>query len=96
MSLTLQEYLHALTGKRLGVIGAGVSNTPLVRLLLAAGHAVTVCDRRTEAEMGETARELRQAGAALRLGPDHLEGLDFDVLFRTPGLHPFTPQLAKA
>ena len=32
--------------------------------------------------------ELEAAGCKLRLGPDYLEGLEQDVIFRTPGLHP--------
>jgi UDP-N-acetylmuramoylalanine--D-glutamate ligase len=31
-----------------------------------------------------------------RLGPIYLQDLDFDVIFRTPGLHPYTPELAEA
>ena len=32
--------------------------------------------------------EREAAGCKLRLGPDYLEGLEQDVIFRTPGLHP--------
>ena len=43
-------------------------------------------------------RELSQEslGAELRLGPDYLDGLDHDVIFRTPGLRPDVPQLLAA
>ena len=33
--MTLQEYLGSLHNKTVAVIGIGVSNTPLLRLLLA-------------------------------------------------------------
>ena len=40
-NMTLQEYLVSLQHKTVAVIGIGVSNTPLLRLLLAsAGTAV--------------------------------------------------------
>ena len=35
--MTLQEYVDALRGKRVAVIGIGVSNTPLIDLLLDNG-----------------------------------------------------------
>ena len=40
------------------------------------------------------AGELEQGGARLQLGSDYLEGLDQDIIFRTPGLRPDVPQLA--
>ena len=86
--MTLQDYLHALQGKRVAVIGIGVSNQPLLRLLLEAGVSVTACDKKDRAALGPMAHELEAAGCALRLGEDYLEGLDQDVIFRTPGLHP--------
>ena len=44
--MTLQEYLDTLKGKTVAVIGIGVSNTPLLRMLLRAGIDVTACDKR--------------------------------------------------
>ena len=34
MAITLQDYLASLQGKRVAVIGIGVSNTPLIKTLL--------------------------------------------------------------
>ena len=94
--MTLQEYLDSIRGKTVAVVGVGVSNTPLIRLLLREGIAVTACDKRTREQLGELAGELEQGGARLQLGSDYLEGLDQDIIFRTPGLRPDVPQLAKA
>ena len=93
--MTLQEYLQSLRGRRLAVIGIGVSNQPLLKLLLEAGLDVTACDRKDRTALGAMAEELERAGCALRLGPDYLEGLDHDVVFRTPGLHPRYLEEAK-
>ena len=41
MDSTIQEYLDALRGKRVAVIGIGVSNTPLIKMLLRADIPVT-------------------------------------------------------
>ena len=94
--MTLQEYLNSLKHKTVAVIGIGVSNTPLLRLLLKNGIAVTACDKRLRADLGALADELEQGGAKLQLGADYLEGLDQDVIFRTPGMRPDVPQLTAA
>ena len=39
--MTLREYVDSIRNKRVAVIGIGVSNTPLVRLLLDHGIRVT-------------------------------------------------------
>ena len=94
--LTLREYVDSIKEKRVAVVGAGVSNMPLIRLLLTSGCDVTVCDKRTLAEMGADGEELSRLGAKFSLGTDYLEGLDHDLIFRTPGLMPFDPHLVAA
>ncbi|MEG1396463.1 MAG: UDP-N-acetylmuramoyl-L-alanine--D-glutamate ligase, partial [Oscillospiraceae bacterium] len=96
MSLTMEQYLASLQGKRVAVIGIGVSNTPLIQLLLRADIAVTACDRRTYKELGEVAENLESLGAELHLGPDYLQNLCHDVIFRTPGMRPDVPELMAA
>ena len=94
--MTLNEYVNSIKDKRIAVIGVGVSNTPLINLLLSCGCNVTVCDKRSIGEMGMEALDLINRGAKLKLGEDYLEGLDHDIIFRTPGLMPFDPHLEAA
>ena len=94
--MTLQEYVQSIRNKRIAVIGAGVSNMPLIRLLLTSGCHVTVCDKRTLDVLGRDGEELVSLHADLKLGEDYLEGLDQDVIFRTPGLMPFDEHLLAA
>ena len=47
--MTVTEYFTRLQGKRVLVLGLGVSNRPLVRLLLRFGIDVTGCDRTPQA-----------------------------------------------
>ena len=94
--MTFNQYLSGLCGKRIGVIGAGVSNLPLIDVLLSVDCDVTVCDKRGESEMNELAASLTERGAKLCLGDGYLDNLNFDVIYRTPGLHPLIPQLVKA
>jgi len=84
--MSLSEYCRSLQGKRILVVGLGVSNQPLVRVLLAHGLDVTGCDRRAEPDAA--LRALEAAGCKLRLGDGYLDGAAGDVIFRTPGLHP--------
>ena len=94
--MTLQEYIDSIKGKRIAVVGAGVSNMPLIRLLLSNGCDVTVCDKRSAEAMGADREELLRLGAKLALGETYLEGLDQDLIFRTPGLMPFDAHLLAA
>ena len=94
--MTLQEYVDSLKGKRIAVLGIGISNTPLIRLLLDNGCDVTACDKRSPEELGRLGQELFEKGCKLRLGESYLENLDEDLIFRTPGLMPFDPHLQAA
>lgn len=97
MKETLSAYLASLRGKRVTVLGAGVSNTPLIRLLLDAGVGITIRDGGApEAFPPEQLEQWRAKSAQLRLGKDYLDDLTEEVIFRTPGLMPHTPALAAA
>jgi len=96
MSAT-KEYFDSLRGLSIAVIGMGVSNTPLIRMMLREGLKVTVCDRSPRENVEDQAAELESLGAGLHLGQDYLHKIHkFDVIFRTPGLSPNTPELKKA
>lgn len=92
--MTLEEYLSCLRHKRVLVLGLGVSNRPLVRLLLRHGIPVTGCDKTPREKLDKEVLELERLGAQLRLGEGYLQDLSADVVFRTPGLHPDLPELA--
>ena len=94
--MEFEAYLESLRGKTVAVIGIGVSNQPLIRLLRSRGIAVTACDRKSREALGTVAEELEAAGVTLRLGEDYLEHLTEDVIFRTPGMRPDLPQLTAA
>ena len=94
--MTLRDYIDTIKNKKVAVIGIGVSNTPLIDRLLAEGVSVAACDKRTREQMGAQADDLERRGCRLHLGEGYLDGLDADVIFRTPGLRPDVPQLASA
>lgn len=82
-----------MENKRVAVVGVAVSNTDCVRLFRRHGVAVTVCDRKPRAELAELADEFEALGCTLRLGDGYLDGLDADLLLRTPGLYYKRPEL---
>ena len=97
MELALKGYMDSLKGKRVAVIGLGVSNTPLVEKLLDAGVSVLACDKREREDFDGLIESLERRGLKTALGPDYLDHLDgADVIFRTPGLRPDVPQISKA
>ena len=85
-----------LEGKKVAVVGLGVSNLALARYLVEKGAQVTVLDRKPAEELGERWHALQAlaarggAGAIVRisLGPDYLEALreGFEMVFLTPGM----------
>ena len=94
--MNFEEYLDSLRHKTVAIIGIGVSNRPLIRLLLERGVAVTACDKKDRAALGPLADELEAHGCRLRLGGDYLKGLDQDIIFHTPGMRPDLPELSAA
>ena len=93
MISAFEQYFTSLQGKRIAVLGLGVSNRPLVRLLLEYGCRVTGCDRTPREKVDAEVLELEKLGCTLRLGDNYLEGVEADILFRTPGMHPGNPAI---
>ncbi len=91
--MTVEEYFEGLRGKRVAVIGLGISNRPLVRMLLDRGIPVECRDRTPREKLLPEVLELERLGAVLTLGESYLENIEADVVFRTPGLNAFCPQL---
>lgn len=87
------EYFTSLRGKKIAVLGLGVSNRPLVNLLLEYGCTVTGCDRTPREKMDKEVLALEAQGVTLSLGESYLEGIQADIVFRTPGMHPGNPAL---
>lgn len=97
MEQTIQSYLESVKGKRVAVLGIGVSNTPLIQMLVRADVKVTACDKRSREDFGGRIEALESLGVKVYLGEDYLEHLrGQDVIFRTPGMRPDLPQLVDA
>jgi len=95
MNERVDHYFNQLKEKRVAVLGIGVSNRPLIRMLLSYGIHVTACDKTQREALDAEVLELETAGAVLKVGDSYLEGLEADVVFRTPGMHPNIPELQR-
>lgn len=93
MSDRFTQYFHSLKDKKIAVLGLGVSNRPLVRLLLDFGCQVTGCDKTPREKLDGEVLELEKAGCTLHVGENYLDGVEADVVFRTPGMHPANPAI---
>ena len=91
-----REFFSKIKGKRIAVCGIGVSNTPLIENFLNKGARVYACDRRSRESIGAVADQLESKGAELRLGDNYLKNLEVDIIFRTPGMNYYLPELVKA
>ena len=93
METAFTRYFKELSGKRIAVFGLGVSNRPLVRLLLSFGCDVVGCDKTPREKLDDEILELERLGCRLQVGENYLEGVSADLVFRTPGMHPGNPAL---
>ena len=97
MPVSISRFFDDLRRRQFVFIGVGVSHTMLIEKFLEKGIRVTVCDRRSAEQMGETYSRLLEKGARFRLGDGYLEALDdADVIFRTPGMYFNSPALSEA
>ena len=93
MNTAFEKYFESLKEKKIVVLGLGVSNRPLVRLLREFDCDVTGCDKTPRENLDAEVLELERMGCKLSVGEHYLEGLSADILFRTPGMHPGNPAI---
>jgi len=90
-------FFEGWRGKKVAVIGAGVSDNDVIRMLARKGLDVTLCDKKSREQLGALAEEFSGLGVKLRLGEAYLTNLtDFDIILRAPGVYFLRPELAEA
>lgn len=94
--MTTEEFYRSVKGKTAAFCGLGGSNLPLVKLFAKHGAIVTARDKRSEEKLGDTAKELKELGVRLVLGEGYLDNLNEEIIFRTPGMKYYLPQLNEA
>ncbi len=96
MDNKIVSFFDSVKGKTVAFCGIGGSNLPLIRLFKKYGANVLACDRREKDALGENADKAEEYGATLRLGDDYLKNLGADIIFRTPGMKFYMPELVEA
>jgi UDP-N-acetylmuramoylalanine--D-glutamate ligase len=82
-----QEFKDFILGKKVAVVGIGVSNIPLINFLLKLGAKVSAFDIKDEKSLGEIAVDFKKKGVNLILGQNYLDSLTgFEVVFKTPSM----------
>lgn len=92
----LIEFNKYLSGRKVAVIGLGVSNLPLIDYLYELKAKVTIFDRTDIKDLDETlVRKITDYGMGMSFGENYLDELvGFDIIFRSPSCLPTVPQLA--
>lgn len=94
MQSKAQLFFENIKNKKVFFIGLGVSHLELVKLFANKGIETTVCDKTTIEKLGSQYSELKNLGVNFILGENYLDSLEqADIIFRTPGMNFFTPQL---
>ena len=88
-----EKFFDKMKQKKVAFIGIGVSNKDVIKLFAEKGIDTEARDKASREKLGAAAAELEAAGAKLLLGESYLDGIDADVVFRTPGMNWNTPAL---
>lgn len=87
MKKDFREFKDFIKGKKVGVVGIGVSNIPLINFLVELNAKVTAFDMKSEEKLGVIAEDFKNKGVGLSLGENYLDNLTgFDVVFKTPSM----------
>ena len=93
MKRDFNDFKTYIKGKKVGVVGIGVSNIPLIRFLDQLGAEVSAFDQRT---IENLSKEVLEFGTEIKLylGEDYLMNLhNLDMVFKTPGMRFDNPYL---
>ncbi len=93
--MDINNFRSKISGKKVGVIGIGISNLPLIDFLLSHGAAVCARDKKTAEQLGDNYSALISKGVRVVCGEGYLDGIDDDIIFKSPGIRYDIPALAE-
>ena len=91
-----QELLNYIDGRSCEILGLGVSNLPLAKLLHENGISLTVRDKKPLAELGAEAEALAADGVRFVTGSDAFDRIEGELIFRSPGIRPDISGITEA
>lgn len=91
----LDKFKENIRGKKVAVLGIGISNIPAIKYLVELGAKVSARDKKDK--LPDSVDILKNIGVEFVLGENYLENLEnYDYIFRSPGIKPFTYEIEKA
>ena len=91
----LEKFKKEIKGKKVAVLGIGISNVPVIKSLVKLGALVSARDKKEK--ISDEIKALEKIGVKFVLGDKYLDGLEnYDYIFRSPGIKPFTYEIEKA
>lgn len=93
----LQEFNNYLNGRKVAIIGLGVSNIPLIEYMHKYNANVTIFDDKEIEEISEDIlNKIKTYSMSFSFGKNNLERLKgFDIIFRSPSCLPTRPELEQ-
>ena len=93
----LDEFNKSLKGKKVGVLGLGVSNLPLIDYLYEYGANICLFDEKEYEKLDNNVQEkINKYGLKTVLGSNYMEEVKgFDIIFRSPSILPTRCELLK-
>lgn len=96
MNKKLENFKKDIKGKRVAVLGIGISNTHLIKYLARIGTDITAFDRAEGGEIAQSIQSLNGLNIKYCLGPDYLKNLKgFDIIFKTPVIRFDIPEILR-
>lgn len=93
----LNKFFDFIKGKKIAIVGLGISNTPLISMLLSHGASVVAHDKKEYADFDPAfMAELEEKGVGLRLGASYLDSFDEDIIIKAPGIRRDAPAFVEA
>ena len=94
-NLKLEKFKQEIYGKKVAVLGIGVSNIPAIEYLNSVGAIITACDKKDK--LGDECAKLCDLNISFNLGENYLSNLtSYDYILRSPGIKPFTKEIEEA
>ena len=95
MNERLKQFQNEIKGKKIALLGMGISNRAAVDFLLSAGAELTARDQNPNPSE-EITEFLTARGVKMLYGADYLSDITEDVVFKSPGIRFDIPALAEA
>ena len=93
----LEEFEKYMEGKKVAIIGLGVSNIPLLDYFYQTKSDISVFDNRNKEQLeSEIIEKIEKYDIHTYLGKENLQHLKgFDIIFRPPSAMPFIPEIEE-